>query len=233
MKFSVVGGRDPLLHVALNRGETIFAESGAMVTADSCIEVKGKMQGGLLSAITRKFANGESFFTQYLEATEKAGNALLAPGLPGDICVLDLGTQQYCLNDGAFLAAAPTVNLTVKYQGMANGLLGSTGGFFIMESAGHGPLAIAGFGSVYAMDVTPDAPLVVDDGHVLAWDSTLAYTYGLPTHQASFLSRLVNSATSGEGLIISFNGRGKVYVCSRNPNALAALIASQISQKAN
>lgn len=40
---------------------------------------------------------------------------------------------------------------------------------------------------------------------------------------------MVNSVTSGEGLILNFSGQGKVYVCSRNPNALATYIASQIA----
>ena len=229
MKFSIVGDRDPFLHVSLQRGEVVHAESGAMVTADRSIEIKGKMQGGLLSAVTRKLANGESFFTQHLEAGERPGDVLLAPALPGDINVIEVGPRQYCLNDGAFLASEPTVGLTVRFQGLVKGFLGDTGGFFIMESSGHGQLAIAGFGSVFAMDVTPDSPLTVDNAHVLAWDSALTYSYGLPTRNTGFLSRMVNSVTSGEGLILNFSGQGKVYVCSRNPNALATYIASQIA----
>lgn len=229
MKFSIVGDRDPFLHISLQRGETVHAESGAMVTADKSIEIKGKMQGGLLSAVTRKLANGESFFTQHLEAVERPGDALLAPTLPGDIYIVEVGARQYCLNDGAFLASEPTVSLTVKFQGMVKGFLGDTGGFFIMESAGRGQLAIAGFGSIFAMDVTPDSPLTVDNAHVLAWDSALTYSYGLPTRNTGFLSRVVNSVTSGEGLILNFSGQGKVYVCSRNPNAFISHIAAQIA----
>lgn len=200
-----------------------------MVTADKSIEIKGKMQGGLLSAVTRKLANGESFFTQHLEAVERPGDALLAPTLPGDIYIVEVGARQYCLNDGAFLASEPTVSLTVKFQGMVKGFLGDTGGFFIMESAGRGQLAIAGFGSIFAMDVTPESPLTVDNAHVLAWDSALTYSYGLPTRNTGFLSRVVNSVTSGEGLILNFSGQGKVYVCSRNPNAFISHIAAQIA----
>jgi uncharacterized protein (AIM24 family) len=37
-----------------------------------------------------------------------------------------------------------------------------------------------------------------------------------------FLSNLVNSQTSGEGMVLRFSGQGKVLVCSRNRTAFQA-----------
>ena len=81
--FTSTGEIDPFLHVSMARGEKIYCESGAMVMMDSTLELKGKMTGGIGSAIMRRFANGESLFQQHIEATGGDGDCLLSPGMPG------------------------------------------------------------------------------------------------------------------------------------------------------
>ena len=103
--FSVTGDVDPFLHVSMKQGETIYCESDAMVMMETALDLKGKMTGGLGSAIMRRFANGESFFQQHIEAVRGSGDCLLSPTLPGAIEVVDVGARQYLLNDGAFVAA--------------------------------------------------------------------------------------------------------------------------------
>ena len=112
-QFKVIGEVDPFLHITLKKGEKIFAESDAMVTMDVTLELKGKMQGGLMSSLARRFANDESFFMQSIEASTGDGETLLSPNIPGDIEILEVGTQQYYLNNGAFLAATDGVEIQV------------------------------------------------------------------------------------------------------------------------
>ncbi len=69
-QFTVTGEIDPFLHVSLLRGEKIYCESNAMVMMESALELKGKMTGGLGSALMRRFANGESFFSNILRRRE-------------------------------------------------------------------------------------------------------------------------------------------------------------------
>ncbi|MBF0224496.1 MAG: TIGR00266 family protein [Desulfobacterales bacterium] len=225
-----IGDIDPFLLVNLNRGEKIYAESDAMVTMETTLELKGKMRGGFLSALGRRLTAGESFFQQSIEAVSGDGQALLAPTLPGDIEVLEIGQKQYRLNDGAFLAATNEVEINIKSQGIGQAFFGGTGGFFIMETSGHGKLAISGFGSIFQLDVTPTTDVIVDNFHVIAWDRTLNYNISASTSKQGFLGTLVNSATSGEGLVNRFSGNGKVYVCSRNRGGLLTWIISYIQK---
>lgn len=220
MEFTIIGQGDPFLHIKLNKGEKIYCESNAMVTMDTTLELKAKMQGGLLSAVARKLANGESFFNQYIEATSGYGETLLSPELPGDLQILDVGgSNQYIINDGAFLAASDSVNLEVKMQGIGSALFGGTGGFLTTKTSGQGKLAISGFGTMMEMHVTPENPMIVDNYHVVAWDQALQYEISLSTNKKGLLSNLVNSVTSGEGIVTKFRGNGKIYVCSRNRGA--------------
>ena len=220
--FSINGDIDPFLHVALARGESIYCESDAMVTMDATLDLKGKVKGGLGSALMRTFANGESFFQQQIEAVRGDGNCLLAPTLPGAMQVLEVGARQYLLGDGAFVAATAGVELKVRAQGVGNALFGQTGGLFVTETAGSGQVAVSGFGAIHMVEVAAGKDVVIDNAHVVCWDSALRYEMSITTGGGGLLGKLVNSQTSGEGAVLRFSGAGHVMVCSRNRKAFQA-----------
>lgn len=223
-KFTVTGDVDPFLHVSMQRGETIYCESDAMVMMESTLDLKGKMRGGLGSALMRTFANGESFFQQHIEATRGDGDCLLSPTLPGAMQIVDCGGgSQYIISDGAFVAASSGVEMKVRTQSVGNALFAGSGGFFVTETGGNGQVVVSGFGSMSVLDVEPGKDAIIDNSHVVAWDSTLRYEVSITTGQSGgFLGNLINSQTSGEGLVLRFSGRGKIYVCSRNRAAFKA-----------
>lgn len=225
--FTVTGDVDPFLHVSLRQGEKIYCESDAMVMMESTLELKGKLNGGIGSAIMRTFANGESFFQQNIEATTGDGDCLLSPTLPGAMQVVDVGQRQYMLSDGAFVAATSGVALNVRTQSLGNALFAQSGGFFITETSGSGQLAVSGFGSMSQLEVTPGKDVVIDNAHVVCWDSALQYEMSVTTNRsAGFLGNLVNSVTSGEGMVLRFSGQGKILVCSRNRNGFLSWVRS-------
>ena len=215
--FRVAGRIDPLLEVQLNRGENIFAESGTMVSMDTTLELSGEAAGGVMQALQRRVLQGESFFLQNIVATSGDGQVLLAPNFPGDIRVLEVGKLQYRLSDGAFLARTPGVELKSKMQGVGQGFFGGTGGFVVAESSGSGTLAISGPGYIHNLEVKQGHDVIVDNGHVLAWDASLRYELSMTTNKSqSVFKKLLNSQTSGEGVVLRFTGEGKIFICSRN-----------------
>ena len=232
--FSVTGDVDPFLHVSMKQGETIYCESDAMVMMETALDLKGKMTGGLGSAIMRRFANGESFFQQHIEAVRGSGDCLLSPTLPGAIEVVDVGARQYLLNDGAFVAATAGTEMKVRTQSLGNALFAQSGGFFVMETAGTGQVVVSGFGSMFQLDVEPGKDVVIDNSHVVCWDNSLKYEISVTTGGGSgggggiggFLGNIVNSVTSGEGIVLRFSGSGKVFICSRNRDAFLKWTAS-------
>ena len=228
--FTITGDVDPFLHVSLHKGERIYCESDAMVMIEDTLDLTGKMTGGLGSAIMRRFANGESFFQQHIEATRGDGDCLLSPVLPGAVQILEVGTTHYMLSDGAFVAAESSVDLRVRAQNIGNALFARTGGFFVGEATGHGQLVVSGFGASFILDVTPGRDVIIDNAHVVAWDSQLRYEIAVPNQQGGGLfNRLVNSVTSGEGVVLRFSGQGKVILCSRNRDAFVSWMRSEIS----
>lgn len=232
--FTVTGDVDPFLHVSLEKGEAIFCESDAMVMMEANLDLSGTVQGGILQAAMRRFANGESFFQQRIEAARGAGDCLLSPTMPGGVEVLEVGARQYLLSDGAYVAATSGVQVTARSQGIGNALFGGTGGFFIGQSSGTGQLAVNGFGSLFKLDVQPGKDITIDNGHVVAWDSTLQYGLSASTNtKRGLLGNLVGSMTSGEGMVLKFSGQGQVLVCSRNKDSFLAWLASKIGPKSS
>ncbi|MGZ8096121.1 MAG: TIGR00266 family protein [Methylosarcina sp.] len=216
-QFTVTGDIDPFLHVNLQVGEKIYCESNAMVMMETTLDLKGKMTGGLGSALMRRLANGESFFQQHIEAVRGNGDCLLSPTLPGAIEILDVGVNHYMITDGAFVAAESGVHLNVRTQSLGSAVFGQTGGFFIGEATGTGKLAVSGFGTSFVLDVEPGQDVIIDNAHVIAWDSRLHHEISVATQTSSgLLGQLVNSVTSGEGMVLKFSGKGKVIICSRN-----------------
>lgn len=230
VRFEINGSVDPLLSCYLEQGDCLSAESNAMVAMDSSLKLKGSARGGLFSALGRKLLNDESFFQQRIEAENSPGRILLAPNIPGDVLILDIGQRQYMLSDGAFLAATSEVTLSVKTQSLGRSLLGNSGGFFIMGTEGSGQLAISGFGSMRELTVEPGQSLIVDNGHLVAWDSSLDYELSLNTTKSGLLSKLIHSQTSGEGIVLKFRGEGKVYVCSRNKGGFINWVANNLPE---
>ncbi len=225
--FTVTGEIDPFLHVSLRKGERIFCESGAMVMMEAPLQVKGQMRGGLGRALLRRLATDESFFQQEIEAVSGDGDCLLSPALPGAIELVEVRPDSpYTLSDGSFLAAESGVDLSPKLNTLGGGLFGGTGGFVILEARGSGKLAVSGFGSIFTLDVSPGRDLVIDNHHVVAWSSGLHFEIGMPRSGGGFFSSVVNSVTSGEGLVIRFSGQGRVVICSRN----RSLFRPQVSQ---
>ncbi|MEY4590358.1 MAG: hypothetical protein RL497_2434 [Pseudomonadota bacterium] len=228
--FTITGEVDPFLHVSMQRGDKIYCESGAMVMMDATLDLKGKMAGGFGAALMRTFANGESFFQQHIEAVRGDGDCLLSPTMPGAMDVVDVGKNRYFLNDGAFVAATSGVELKVRTQNIGNALFGGSGGFFLMEASGNGQLAVSGFGSMFQLDVEAGKDVIIDNSHVVCWDTNLHYEISVTTGSGSgggglggMLGNLVNSATSGEGIVLRFSGTGKVFLCSRNRQSFVAL----------
>lgn len=232
--FATTGDVDPFLHVSLEKGEKIYCESDAMVMMEATLDLKGRMTGGLGSAIMRRLANGESFFQQHIEAMRGPGDCLLSPTLPGAMEVVEIGARQYMLNDGAFVAADASVEMKVRMQSLGNALFAQSGGFFVMETSGHGKLVVSGYGSMFKLDVVPGKDVIIDNSHVVCWDNALHYEISVTTGQQTgglggMLGNMVNSVTSGEGIVLRFSGSGTVFICSRNRDNFVEWVKKEIS----
>jgi uncharacterized protein (TIGR00266 family) len=197
-------------------GESIIAESGAMVGMSTNVQMQTQA-GGLMTGLKRMFG-GESFFRNTFTAQGGQGEVLLATPLCGDMTVLDVGQRQVCLQSSAYVASAPTVDVKTRTGGLRGFFSGA--GLFVLETSGYGQVVIGAFGALEEIRV--DGSFVIDTGHLAAWDSTLRYTVGKSG------SGWIASMLSGEGLVCQFEGQGSVWLQSRNASEYGSTIGAML-----
>lgn len=210
-------GAFPLLKIQLSKGETLKAESDAMVSMASNIDVEGKMEGGLLGGIGRMLS-GEKFFFQTLTARRGPGEVLLAPAIPGDIVDVELdGSYSLVVQKDGFLAGSTGIEVSSKMQNLMQGLF-SGEGFFTLKVSGKGTVFLNSYGGIHAINLEAGEERIVDNSHLVAWPDYMDYKI----EKAS--SGWISSFTSGEMLVCRFKGPGVVLIQTRNPKGFAGWI---------
>ena len=207
-----------LMTANLGSGESIKVEPGAMVAQSSGLSIStGRAsKGGLIGGFLKSVVGGESFFVNTYTAGPSGGWISMAPSAPGDICTFDLAPGQgLYMQGGAFMACSPNVEYDTKFQG-AKSLLSREGAFFLraFSEGGAGQVFYTSYGAIKEVEVTPDAPVVVDNGHLVAFTEGVSYS---PAPSGG----LKTTMFGGEGLILQLTGSGTIWIQSRNMAALA------------
>src|SRR5688572_4703886 len=99
------GPTHAMAQVWLASGESMLAESGAMVGMTPNVQVQTGA-GGVMKGLKRLFG-GESFFRNTFTAEGGPGELYLAPTLSGDMTVLDVQQKAWFIQSTSFVAATP------------------------------------------------------------------------------------------------------------------------------
>lgn len=211
----------PLLEFVLGVGDKVLVESGSMVYHNGKVNLEGKMNnngtegfGGVLKAVGRSVVSGESMFITHVTGRADDSRITIAPPVEGKIIQVDVGEKQWRLNDGAFLASTEGVGYNSKTQDVSKALFGGTGGLFIQETHGQGKIFFSAYGDIEEIDFDDTVEeLVIDNQHVVAWQTTLDYSIESASGTLGVMS--------GEGAVTRFRGKGKIYIQTRSLANLA------------
>ena len=152
----------PVIECRLQKGESVKAESDAMVAMSATLDVTGSMERGLLGGLARRMLTGESFFFQRLTAARGPGYALLGHPIPGGILDVNLdGSYGLKVQKGGFLAAEESVQIDTAVQNLAQGFF-SKEGFFVLNVHGTGTVFLSSYGAIHAINLEPNEEVVID-----------------------------------------------------------------------
>ncbi len=209
-----------LARIHLEPGEKMQAESGAMAMHSFGVTVEAQMQGGLKGAFKRGVMGGESLFVTTFTGHDSASTWVdVGANLPGDIWVTDVQPDHaLVVTRGSWLANATGVALDTKWGGAK--MFGGGEGAFVLHATGEGPIVLAAYGALDVHELQQGQGFTVDSGHLVAYDDTIS----VQTRKAS--SGIMGTLKSGEGLVMDFQGPGRVVTQSRNPNGLINWIQS-------
>ena len=211
-----------LAKIDLRAGESIIAESGAMVSMSEGVEIETSTRGGVFSGLRRSLLGGESFFQNTFHAANVGGEVTLAPALPGDIVHLNLNGETIYLQSGSYLASSPEIEIDTKWGG-AKGFF-SKEGFFLVRATGTGHLFMSSYGGIREVVLNAGQPYTVDTGHMVAFDSTLDYS-------VRRVGGIKSTLFSGEGLVATYRGSGRLFIQTRSEDAYLAWLIPQLPQR--
>ncbi len=195
--------------VQLAAGESVKAETGAMVSMSGNVQVSSGLQGGILKSALRKILGGESFFVNTFTAQGGPGEVTFAPSLPGDIESVTLAGDELYVQSGSYLAGEATVDVDIKWGGARSFFAAE--GLFLLKLAGSGQVLLSSYGAIHKVRLEGGS-YVVDTGHVVAFQPTLRWS-------VRKAAGLFTSLISGEGLVCEFTGHGELWLQTRSTQA--------------
>jgi len=218
MKYEIIDSPDfALLELVLGQGETVVAESGAMVAMDTSITVETSMRGGLLGAAKRKLLGGESLFQNTYRSQSAGQRIYFAAAAEGDLKAKQLAAgEEFFLQSGSYVAHhGEGLVIDTKFGGMRGFFSGV--GLFLLRIVGPGTVFYGSYGALHEVTLDNGLGYTVDTGHIVGFTSGLKYQIGT-------FGGMKGLFFSGEGLVANFSGQGSVFVQTRNAGNLASFL---------
>jgi len=200
------------MHFRLLPGDCLITESGAMASMSPELDMKARLNGGLLRGLARKFLGGESMFiNEFRNSSKEPQNLILTSQTPGDVRAHRLQAgESLCLEPGAYICSTPGIKLGVRWAGFTSFI--AREGLFKLVLSGEGTFWYGGYGSFLEHDLNGE--YIVDGGYLVAYDPSIKLKLQLA-------SGIFGSLLSGEGFVSRLEGRGKVVLQTRSLSGLA------------
>lgn len=219
MKWNIKGTVLQTIHFELDKGESLFAEAGALAWMSDNIKMETHMKGGFMKSIARKFS-GETFFLTKFSCVDGKGIISFANDFPGKIIPIKIEKgKEYIAQKDAFLCAEESVELSAYLRKkLGAGLFGGEG-FILQRLSGKGSAFLAVSGEITMIDLKPGQMLRVDTGHIAMYEPSVDYSI-------QRVRGLRNIFFGREGLFLAtLKGPGKVWLQSMPLGSLAGRLA--------
>ena len=175
MQYKVFGNPFPAVSVRMNRGESIYTQSGGMSWMTDGISMETNTHGGLMKGLGRMYS-GDSLFMATYTAEQDGQEITMASSMPGEIHTLEISPgNTYIAQKGAFLCAQHSVELdAVLTKKISSGMFGGEG-FILQDISGQGIAFLEVDGDLVEKQLAPGEILKVDTGNVVAFDRSVRY----------------------------------------------------------
>lgn len=206
------------LHVELEPGETIIAESDAMSSMSADLEMTTVFNGGFFAGLMKKFLGGESLFVnRFSNTTSGPRQVTLVQATPGDMACVELNGESLCLQPGAYIACTPGVKLGLKWAGFASAI--GREGFFKLIASGTGKVWYGAYGALLNREI--DGEFIVDTSHLVTYEPQLRL-------KVQLAGGLFASFFGGEGLVTRIQGKGRIAIQTRSLDGLKGWLNPRI-----
>ena len=204
--------------IAIAPGSDVKVEAGAMASMSGDVEIETKATGGLMGGLKRSVLGGESFFINTFRSPG-GGHVAVAAKLPGDMRLLPLGGATWFVQSGSWIASDPGVDVDTKWGGAKTFFGGE--GLFLLKCAGEGDVLVSSYGAILEQEVPAGESYVIDTGHVVAFEEGIEFGV---EKAGSWKSSILGA----EGLVVRFQGPGRVWLQTRSAQDLVGWLKTQL-----
>ncbi|KAJ1326761.1 AIM24 family protein [Microdochium nivale] len=201
-----------IVTVQLAMGCPLAAKPGVLIAMSPTVTLKGEYKMSLKKIV----AGGELGHSTFIGP----GEILLAPSALGDITTIRLNggeAETWSVGKDSYVASTQGVIRDYKRQGLGKAMF-SGEGLWVNKISGVGLLWISSFGAIIRKDLMPEEKYIVDNGHLVAWNTKYVM-------ERVVSGGIIAGLASGEGLVCKFTGPGTVFLQTRNPRAFGAFMA--------
>ena len=200
----------PRMEITLNKGDTFFAESGAMVNKSPHIHAESYLGG--VGRVLRRSLSGEGLSVTRFQSNKDASQLTLAPYVLGQLIELNLDEPEFrgelVAQRGAYFASDKEIETGSRFKGGIGATLFGEGIWF-QRLRGEGKVYLAGGGAVQKHPLKRGEELDVDTGCLVAMSPSVHY-------RTTVVPGLKNIVFGGEGLTYTtLTGPGIVFTQTR------------------
>ena len=204
MNYRIIGDNLPAVVCSLNRGESLYCESGSMSWMDDGIRMD--TEGGGIGKVFGRMFSGESLFRNKYTA-ERDGEIAFASSFPGAIRAIEIKPGNSVIaQKGCFLAAESGVDMSIYFQKKLSGGFFGGEGFIMQKFEGSGMLFIEIDGSAVEYELQAGERKIVDTGYLVMMDGTCSL-------DVQMIKGAKNIFIGGEGLFNTvITGPGRIIL---------------------
>jgi uncharacterized protein (TIGR00266 family) len=234
--YRIYGDDMQFVEIALDHGEAMLAEAGAMMFMDDGIALEtifgdgtaqtSGLMGALLGAGKRVLTGESLFMTVFQNQAAMRRTVAFGAPYPGKILPVNLPAVggELIAQKNSFLCAAKGVSIGIAFQRrLGTGLFGGEG-FIMQRLQGDGLCFLHASGTLYERHLPPGETLRVDTGCLVALQPSVDY-------DIEYVGGIKTALFGGEGLFFArVRGPGKVWLQSLPFSRLAQRIVAAAPQ---
>lgn len=222
----VEGNESQIVTVALEPGQVLRAESGAMMYLTDGVVMNTTTGGGLSSGFQRMLTGQNFFISDYTYEGEPGtvGHVALGTDFPSKIIRLnpdEYGGKLVC-QKGALLCASHTIDIQMEYsKNFSTGFFGGEG-FVLQGLTGEGEVFLKAGGTLIRKELSEGQELRVSSGCLVGFSEGVDY-------DVQMVKGFKNVFAGGEGLFMTtLTGPGTVWLQGQPPQRMVSEIVRRV-----
>ena len=204
MRYQIQGDNMPIVVCALEDGESVVCEAGAMSWMSPNMQMETKAKGGVGGFFGRALS-GESGFQNVYTARGGGGLIAFTSSYVGNILAVEITPEKpVIIQKRAFLASTPDVNMEVFFQKKIGTALFGGEGFIMQKLSGSGIVFLELDGSVINYDLKAGEQMLISTGHLAMMDATVSMDVQQVKGAKNILfggESLFNTVVTGPGVV--------------------------------